>query len=31
MPQADKYDHKAFDKYINAEVVIPKHDHVGAG
>jgi hypothetical protein len=31
MPQADKYNHKAFNKYINAEVVIPKHDHVGTG
>jgi hypothetical protein len=31
MRQADKYNHKAFNKYINAEVVIPKHDHIGAG
>jgi hypothetical protein len=31
MPQADKYNHEAFNKCINAEVVIPKHDHIGAG
>jgi hypothetical protein len=31
MPQATEYDHEAFHKYVNAEVVIPKHDHIGAG
>jgi hypothetical protein len=31
MPQADEYDHEAFNEYINAEVMIPRHDHIGAG
>jgi hypothetical protein len=31
MQQADEYNHEAFNKYINAEVVIPKRDHIGAG
>jgi hypothetical protein len=24
MPEADNYDHEAFDKYIGAEVILPK-------
>ena len=31
MPEADEYDHDAFDKYISTEVILPTGDHMLRG